>query len=830
MELIGRLKAGSSYCQANRQEWWDSSQPCPAFLFSKRKVTPEVVQCGRELLGQVWYFMLQSELSHTAFLDAMTFFGISRPFCELKYKKVMEFEVEKHSQGRFNDHWYERAAKKLFKRWQRRWIVIAYNSISYYKNAEDKSWAMRDSIALDCETELTFLGCDKGRSQIEIAISRRLLTLEVLGCIEGLIAMHYIVEAIGLSYYTKKHRFFSFAPIRENNDCAFFADGKGYFEAVFSDIEQARSDILICDWWLSPELPLIRPIQGDWDTEPSRVDLTLKRAADRGVKIYILLYKEFHTLGNQSKHAKKVLESLSPNIKVIRHPKTIVSLWAHHEKMVIVDKSICFLGGLDLCWGRFDGNDHPLFNNKEKTIFPGIDYTNDVIKDISNKASHAKQIIPDSSPRLPWHDTAVRLRGKIVSDYVNHFILYWNHARESAKEGELLYNQKLHRGESSVNLVDQAYISQTSALNKSLVVSLKTGRGSTTHPSSSLLRGSKPEVTNIDTEDQSSKGGTDEESLALVILSRLISLMMNQDHPKHLGSLKTHIDKQIIAAKKNNREISYLESTLEDIYTSVEGIDPVKVRYRSKKRQSNILMTSIDKSSRMNYDNLFDTFDDDGYDLLNDFKDNAEIDGIGKKEKNEVFGDFDESYRLPVYFGEDEYGDSGKFRMQALRSSSEWSSGKRKAEASIYQAYLHLIDSAERCVYIENQFFICSTEAEGGSVENKIAMAIFARIKRAFEKNQPFRVIIILPLLPGFKANFDKMKGALLQISLGLHQRTIGQGQNSLIGKLLGLLRGSNLIPEDYLLVCGLRTYDRRSDSSLPVTEQIYVHSKVCYI
>ncbi|CAI9540117.1 unnamed protein product [Staurois parvus] len=54
---------------------------------------------------------------------------------------------------------------------------------------------------------------------------------------------------------------------------------------------------------------------------------------------------------------------LHPNIKVMRHPdhvSSIVFLWAHHEKMVAIDQSIVFLGGLDLAYGRWDDHDYRL--------------------------------------------------------------------------------------------------------------------------------------------------------------------------------------------------------------------------------------------------------------------------------------------------------------------------------------------------------------------------------------------------------------------------------------------------------------------------------------
>lgn len=76
-----------------------------------------------------------------------------------------------------------------------------------------------------------------------------------------------------------------------------------------------------------------------------------------------------------SLYTKDTLEALSPNIKVIRHPIGVLQLlWSHHEKMVIVDQDIGFMGGLDICYGRYDRNSHPLFGDED--MYPGIDYNN----------------------------------------------------------------------------------------------------------------------------------------------------------------------------------------------------------------------------------------------------------------------------------------------------------------------------------------------------------------------------------------------------------------------------------------------------------------------
>lgn len=52
-----------------------------------------------------------------------------------------------------------------------------------------------------------------------------------------------------------------------------------------------------------------------------------------------------------------------PPPQVMRHPdhvSVIVFLWAHHEKVVIIDQSVAFVGGIDLAFGRWDDSHYRL--------------------------------------------------------------------------------------------------------------------------------------------------------------------------------------------------------------------------------------------------------------------------------------------------------------------------------------------------------------------------------------------------------------------------------------------------------------------------------------
>jgi phospholipase D1/2 len=85
------------------------------------------------------------------------------------------------------------------------------------------------------------------------------------------------------------HRFESFAKPRHGNQVKWHVDGCSYFWAVSEALEKAQESIWILDWWLSPELYLRRPPAKN---EQYRLDRMLRNAAERGVKVNVIVYKE----------------------------------------------------------------------------------------------------------------------------------------------------------------------------------------------------------------------------------------------------------------------------------------------------------------------------------------------------------------------------------------------------------------------------------------------------------------------------------------------------------------------------------------------------------
>ncbi|XP_060005984.1 phospholipase D1 isoform X1 [Lagenorhynchus albirostris] len=246
-------------------------------------------------------------------------------------------------------------------RWSKRWLIVKDSFLLYMK---PDSGAIAFVLLVDKEFRVK-VGKKETETKYGLRIDNLSRTLILKcnsyrharwwgGAIEEFIHKHG-------PNFLKDHRFGSYAAIQENTLAKWYVNAKGYFEDVANAMEEAKEEIFITDWWLSPEIFLKRPVvEGNrW-----RLDCILKRKAQQGVRIFIMLYKEVElALGINSEYSKRTLMHLHPNIKVMRHPDHVSSsvyLWAHHEKLIIIDQSVAFVGGIDLAYGRWDDNEHRL--------------------------------------------------------------------------------------------------------------------------------------------------------------------------------------------------------------------------------------------------------------------------------------------------------------------------------------------------------------------------------------------------------------------------------------------------------------------------------------
>ncbi|XP_076675622.1 phospholipase D [Andrena cerasifolii] len=593
----------------------------------------------------------------------------------------------------------------------------------------------------------------------------------------------------------------SFAPYRSSIPATWFVDGSSYMSAVADALENAKEEIFIADWWLSPEIYMKRPaINSDY----WRLDKILQRKALDGVKVFVMIYKEVEVaLGINSYYSKqRLVEKCPENIKVLRHPdhaRVGVLLWAHHEKIVVVDQSIAFVGGIDLCYGRWDNNEHRLIdlgsthhssiyipskgkftntsskkiqctNAQKHVLLPLAIATNTIVMATTKSipALHMgrnKAITPLTLPQLSPEDLLLMQTPEDIdtmkcntpnSERKNLF----NMAKDTV--GKVRQNIKLKRQE----LINMVY---------------------------------NPNEGSSDEDDADS--GT-----MLTPIETCEPMIYNgeEESTEYLGAAKLWLGKDytnFIVKDFNDLEKPYQDLVdrgttprmpWHDMGVMVQGASARDIARHFIQRWNAIKM----EKAKLNPSYPF---------LLpksyNDCRSYAPF--IEKDALHNV-------------------------DCQVLRSVSSWSAGfldSETIERSIQEAYINAISKAERYIYIENQFFITLASVERTAVRNRIGETLLKRIIRAHREGAVFRVFVVMPLLPGFEGEVGGPSGTALRAITHWNYASISRGKDAILNRLI---EAGIEDPREYITFHGLRQHAMLNGTL--VTELIYVHSKLLIV
>jgi phospholipase D1/2 len=183
----------------------------------------------------------------------------------------------------------------------------------------------------------------------------------------------------------------------------------------------------------------------------------LKRKADEGVAVLVMPWQDNTSvsfLGNaglmktHDEDTRRFFEGtgvrcfLCPrhadaSLTVVQHVETSAE-FTHHQKSVTLDAAatpgddggrhvVSFIGGIDLCDGRYDDENHTLFRCLDKT------YLHDFLQ---NNYKHA--CLQRGGPREPWHDVHCRLEGPAAWDVLANFEQRWRKQAPEDLRGCLL--------------------------------------------------------------------------------------------------------------------------------------------------------------------------------------------------------------------------------------------------------------------------------------------------------------------------------------------------------------------------------------------------------
>ncbi|XP_011059834.1 PREDICTED: phospholipase D2 isoform X1 [Acromyrmex echinatior] len=580
----------------------------------------------------------------------------------------------------------------------------------------------------------------------------------------------------------------SFVPYRSPISATWFVDGADYMFAVADALENAKEEIFIADWWLSPEIYMKRPMSnGDY----WRLDKILQRKAVnivQGVKIFILIYKEIEVaLGINSYYSKqRLVEQCPENIKVLRHPdhaRAGVFLWAHHEKIVVIDQSLAFLGGIDLCYGRWDNNEHRLTDlesiHQSSIYIPSRDkLTNTsskkvlgctkthVLLSLAIATNTIAMATTRSMPLLPMMDEKTQKDLMLSTLSTDNSLFMLQEKGDSVKCNTPEMQRK--------NLFDVA---------KTTVDKMK-----------NTVKMKRQELINMVYTSHEA-----DENIDLSVSEDTVDYICNLQPTTKLWLGKDYTN--FIVKDFNDLERPYQD--LVDRTTTPRmpwhdiGVLVQNAAARDVARHF-IQRWNAVKLEKANLNSCYP------YLLPKSYKDCK-------------------SY-APFIKEANKYN----VKCQVLRSVSSWSAGfldPETVEQSIQEAYIQAISEAERYIYIENQFFITLASMDKGGVKNQIGKTLLKRILRAHREGAVFRVFVVMPLLPGFEGEVGGPSGTALRAITHWNYNSISRGKDSILNQLL---EAGVKDPSEYITFHGLRTHSMLNGTM--VTELIYVHSKLMII
>ena len=177
------------------------------------------------------------------------------------------------------------------------------------------------------------------------------------------------------------------APPRQGNQLEVLVDGAEALAEIAAAIESARSSIWLAGWFFSPAFRLRA------DSEMTLRDLLADRATRLDVRILAWAGAPLPLFHPDRSEVRQTRDTFVTGTRIrVALDARERPLHCHHEKLVIVDGAVAFVGGIDLTSNggdRLDSGDHPARGS------------------------------------LGWHDAATRIAGPAVADVAEHYRLRW---------------------------------------------------------------------------------------------------------------------------------------------------------------------------------------------------------------------------------------------------------------------------------------------------------------------------------------------------------------------------------------------------------------------
>lgn len=177
-------------------------------------------------------------------------------------------------------------------------------------------------------------------------------------------------------------------PVRDGNHLEVHIDGAAALPAIAAAVRGARSFVHIAGWTVNPDFAVEH-----YPVFVSLRELLADAATRVDVRVLVWAGAPVPVMHPSRAEARQLLHHLTAGTRIRGaldgHNRP---MHCHHEKLVIVDGKVAFVGGIDLtdlAGDRFDGPPH------------------------------------GNASRLGWHDAAASLTGPSVADVASHFAMRW---------------------------------------------------------------------------------------------------------------------------------------------------------------------------------------------------------------------------------------------------------------------------------------------------------------------------------------------------------------------------------------------------------------------
>ncbi|XP_022723889.1 phospholipase D alpha 1-like [Durio zibethinus] len=216
------------------------------------------------------------------------------------------------------------------------------------------------------------------------------------------------------------------------------------WEDVFDAITNAKHLIYVTGWSVYTEITLVRDSRRPKPGGDITLGDLLKNKASEGVRVNMLVWDDRTSVGllkkdglmaTHDEETEHFFKDTEVNCVLCpRNPDDggsfvqdlqISTMFTHHQKIVVVDAAmpngdtqkrriVSFVGGIDLCDGRYDTPFHSLFRTLDTAHH-----------DDFHQPNFADASITKGGPREPWHDIHSRLEGPIAWDVLFNFEQRW---------------------------------------------------------------------------------------------------------------------------------------------------------------------------------------------------------------------------------------------------------------------------------------------------------------------------------------------------------------------------------------------------------------------